>query len=52
MMELSGKDIKTGHINMPHVPEGGENMSMMRRELEDIETFQIRYPEMKNIELK
>lgn len=22
MMELSGKDVKTGHINMPHVPEG------------------------------
>lgn len=48
-MELSGKDIKTGHVNMRHMfQKVEENMSMMRREPEDIETFQIGYPEMKN----
>ena len=50
MMELSGKDVKTGHVNMPHMFQKiEENMSMVRRELEDLETSQIGYPEMKNI---
>ena len=50
MMELSGKDVKTGHVNMPHMFQKIEgNMSMVRRELEDLETSQIGYPEMKNI---
>lgn len=49
VMELSGKDVKTGHVNMRHMfQKVEENMSMMRREPEDIEPFQIGYPEMKN----
>ena len=49
MMELSGKDVKTDHVNMPHMfQKTEENRSMVRRELEDIETSQIGYPEMKN----
>ena len=50
MMELSGKDVKTDHVNMPHMFQKiEENRSMVRRELEHIETSQIGYPEMKNI---
>lgn len=50
MMELLGMDVKTVHVNMPHMfKKVEENRSMMRRQLEDIEISQMEHPEMKNI---
>lgn len=46
---LSGKDSETGHVDKHHMRQKvEENMSVMRGEPQDTETFQRGYPEMKN----